>query len=173
MTFQIRDAREDELDDIGAILLASYQQYMPEVTGITDEVLVKAFEEYRIELADAKSRWDTTVQIVAERDGRLLGCVTYFPPASASDNHDLPHDWAGIRLLGVSPDGRGEGVGRALTVECIDRARAAGASVIGLHTTMLMDVARAMYQRMGFVRAPEYDFFPASDFTVEAYRLDL
>ena len=35
-----------------------------------------------------------------------------------------------------------------------------GAPVLGLHTTAPMKVARAMYERMGFERAPRYDFRP-------------
>lgn len=169
----IRDARTDEIDAISQILLDAYQQYMPEATGITDPGLIEAFEGYREEIADVKSRWDVTVQIVAEDDGVLVGSVTYFRPGGDGDNHELPRAWAGIRLLGVPPAFRGKGIGRALTDECIRRARADGAPVVGLHTTTLMDVARAMYQRMGFVRVPEYDFFPVPDFTVETYRLDL
>jgi hypothetical protein len=30
-----------------------------------------------------------------------------------------------------------------------------------------------MYERMGFVRAPELDFHPAPDTTVKGYRLDV
>jgi hypothetical protein len=37
----------------------------------------------------------------------------------------------------------------------------------------MMAVARAMYERMGFVRAPEFDFQPAPETVVMAYRLDL
>lgn len=84
-----------------------------------------------------------------------------------------PDGWASIRLLGVSPQARGLGIGRALMQECLRRARADGAVTMGLHTTKLMDVARAMYLRLGFARAPAYDFHPAPDFTVEAFRLDL
>ena len=57
--------------------------------------------------------------------------------------------------------------------ECIRRARAGGASVLSLHTTDLMRVAKAMYERMGFVRAPELDFRPAPGVTIEGFRLDL
>ena len=57
--------------------------------------------------------------------------------------------------------------------ECLLRARADGATTMGLHTTKLMDVARAMYLRLGFRRAPKYDFHPVPDFTVEAYELKL
>jgi ribosomal protein S18 acetylase RimI-like enzyme len=57
--------------------------------------------------------------------------------------------------------------------ECLRRARADGAKTMGLHTTTLMEVARAMYVRLGFTRAPKYDFHPAPDFTVEAFTLKL
>ena len=44
---------------------------------------------------------------------------------------------------------------------------------LGLHTTEKMSVARGMYERMGFVRVPEFDFHPAPQVVVMAYRLDL
>jgi ribosomal protein S18 acetylase RimI-like enzyme len=78
-----------------------------------------------------------------------------------------------FRLLAVHPDARGRGVGRRLTEECLGRARTRGSVAVGLHTTVLMDVARAMYERMGFVRAPEHDFYPEPRFQVMAYRLTL
>lgn len=57
--------------------------------------------------------------------------------------------------------------------ECIRRCRERGIKTIGLHTTDIMEVARAMYERMGFERVPEFDFHPASHIVVMAYRLDL
>jgi len=36
-----------------------------------------------------------------------------------------------------------------------------------------MQVAMRMYERMGFVRAPDLDFDPDPSITVKAYRLDL
>jgi hypothetical protein len=37
----------------------------------------------------------------------------------------------------------------------------------------MMQVAMRMYERMGFVRAPDLDFHPDPSITVKAYRLDL
>jgi ribosomal protein S18 acetylase RimI-like enzyme len=76
-------------------------------------------------------------------------------------------------LLAVHPNARGLGIGKALTEECLSRARELGATTMGLHTTAVMDVARAMYQRMGFTRFPENDFHITDDFTVMAYGLAL
>jgi hypothetical protein len=57
--------------------------------------------------------------------------------------------------------------------ECIRRARLLGAGCLNLHTTDLMQVAMRMYERMGFVRAPELDFHPDPKVTVKAFRFNL
>ena len=62
---------------------------------------------------------------------------------------------------------------RALVDECIRRARRAGATALGLHTSKSMATARELYVRMGFERAQEADFFPPGAEHVEGYRLAL
>jgi len=57
--------------------------------------------------------------------------------------------------------------------ECVRRARAMGATDLGLHTSASMRGAMRIYQRMGFVRAPEHDFRPDGAELVEGYRLPL
>ena len=170
----IRDARNDELDEVSALLVAAYAQYMPLPSATRTPEESAGWEGYRRNVADVWSRAPISSTIVAARDGDLLGSVNYYAPGQSDSPDDAwPDGWASIRLLGVSPQARGLGVGRALMVECLRRARADGATTMGLHTTMLMDVARAMYMRLGFKRAPKYDFHPAPDFTVEAYELKL
>jgi ribosomal protein S18 acetylase RimI-like enzyme len=46
-------------------------------------------------------------------------------------------------------------------------------SALGLHTSESMQVAMRLYERMGFVRAPEYDFSPGGGELVKAYCLSL
>jgi len=169
----IRDARGEELDAVSALLIDAYAQFMPPPRELTAEERA-GWDGYRRNIADVWSRVPVSSTIVAERDGKLLGSVNYYAPGQA-DTVDgaWPNGWASIRLLGVSPQARGLGIGRALMAECLRRARADGATTMGLHTTQLMDVARAMYLRLGFRRVPEHDFHPAPDFTVEAFQLDL
>jgi ribosomal protein S18 acetylase RimI-like enzyme len=77
-------------------------------------------------------------------------------------------------VLAVPPEARGTGVGRLLTQWCIDRARAAGAASMIIHTTDYMDVAQAMYQRMGFERDERLDFqIERPPVHVKGYRLAL
>jgi GNAT superfamily N-acetyltransferase len=82
-------------------------------------------------------------------------------------------DYPEVRLLAVVPAARGKGVGAALIDECARRARRAGATTLGLHTMDMMRAAVRMYERMGFVRAPDLDFTPAEGVLVKGYRLDL
>jgi len=159
---KLRDARVDELDIIAKLLVAAYQEYK-------EFMPADRWDWYRNDIIDVHSRMANSELIVAEVRNNIAGAVTLYPQGS---NNGWPAGWAGIRLLAVHPDYRGRGIGRALMEECIHRCRERGTKTIGLHTTELMKVARAMYERIGFERIPEFDFHPAPDTTVFAYRLD-
>ncbi len=110
---------------------------------------------------------------MAEKKGVILGAVLLYPPGTAfSTPEEGPLTCPEVRLLAVAPEARGQGIGTALMKECIRRAREGGAACLTLHTTDMMQVAMRMYERMGFIRAPELDFHPDPTVTVKAYRLE-
>lgn len=163
---RIRDARPEDRDAIRALTLQAYEQYAslmePEAWAGLSGAIRTGLE------AEGAER------IVAERAGRLLGCVALFPPAAdAYPGETGPASWPELRLLAVASEARGAGVGQALVEECARRARRMGASELGLHTSRSMAAAMRMYRRMGFVRAPGHDFRPPGGELVEAYRLPL
>jgi ribosomal protein S18 acetylase RimI-like enzyme len=162
----LREARPDELDAAGAMMVAAYAQYIPQDPPAE-------WRGYEDEIRNVRRRLAGATLIVADDAGSLAGAVTYYSDASKETNVAWPPSWAVFRLLAVHPDVRGRGIGRLLTEECIRRARVAGRVAVGLHTTHLMSVAREMYERMGFVRVPELDFYPTPTFSVMAYRLTL
>ena len=162
----IRPARPDELDEAARVMLAAYQQYEASFPS-------GRWDGYAADIMDVRGRLPHAELIVAEEAGRIVGAVTFYPDGSRSAVEGWPPGWAGVRLLAVHPDARGRGVGEALMRECMARARKRGATTLGLHTTRIMAVARRMYERMGFVRAPEYDFHPAPRIVVMAYKLKL
>ena len=166
---RIRDARPEDRDAIRALTLQAYEQYASLMAPDAWAGLSGA-----IQAGLAAEGAEGAERIVAEREGRLLGCVALFPPAAdAYPDETAPASWPVLRLLAVAPGARGSGVGQALVEECARRARRMGASALGLHTSRSMAAAIRMYQRMGFVRAPDHDFQPPGAELVEAYRLPL
>lgn len=169
---QVRVGGEADTEAARSVLEAAYAQY----AGSFPE---ESWAAYLADILDLEARADASELLVAQHDGRVVGCVSYYPPGSKASypsesfTDHWPDEWASFRLLAVDPAARGLGVGRRLTEWCIEQGTAAGAPAMGLHTTHVMEVARAMYERMGFERAPAYDFYPSDGIVVEAYRLVL
>lgn len=165
--FTIRDARADERAKIEELTLTAYAEYASVMTPSAWDGLAQAV---RTALAT-----DAQVErIVAEHNGELIGSVLLYPPQVDTYHGAIaPTSAPEVRLLAVAPAGRGQGVGRALMHECIKRTRQAGATELGLHTSDSMQAAMQLYERLGFVRAPAYDFQPSGAEVVKAYRLPL
>lgn len=164
----IRDARPEDRDAICDVTLAAYEEYAAQMPPLY-------WEAYRLNILATLDQVGPAEQIVAEREGTVIGTVLLYPPRSFSppgDEASLEMLWPEVRLLAVAPAGRGGGVGAALMNECVRRARRLGTSALSLHTTDMMRTAMRMYARMGFVRAPELDFQPLPDVTVKGYSLD-
>ena len=160
----IRDAEPHELDEVGRVILASYQEY-------AERMPPEAWAEYAQNMQNVASRLPESELIVAVQRGKIVGSATFYPLHRRADSV-WPSDWTGVRLVAVEPYSRGQGIGRMLVAECVRRSREQGAAAVGLHTTPLMTVAAAMYERMGFVRVPEFDHSDP-DMTVMAYTLAL
>ena len=55
------------------------------------------------------------------------------------------------------------GVGELLVRHCLDLAAASGSTAIVISTAVWMDATHRLYQRLGFVPAPERDWSPRAD----------
>ncbi|HEX8395777.1 MAG TPA: GNAT family N-acetyltransferase [Longimicrobium sp.] len=164
---RLRDATPQDRPAVHRCTLAAYEQYA--------QTMGEGWQSLRGALLAALAGDDPAVQrIVAERDGEVLGSVMLYPPAvSAYGDLSGAVQWPELRLLAVADAARGLGVGRALVQECIRRARAGGATHLGLHTNEAMTVAVGLYERMGFVRDPEHDFVAPTGERIAAYLLSL
>lgn len=87
--------------------------------------------------------------VVAELAETIIGAVVYVAPGRPKPPFFDP-GWSIIRMLVVDPGHRRLGVARALTHECLARARRDRAPAIALHTSPIMTVALSIYARMGF-----------------------
>lgn len=165
----MRDARDGEGESLLALTLAAYEEYAAVMPP-------GEWERYREGIVGTLSDVGPAAQVVAETEGAMVGTALLYPAGTrltAPDGREVFFEWPEARLLAVEPAMRGRGVGRAIIEECIRRARAAGCEAITLHTTDFMRQAMAMYERMGFARAPELDFRPSPEVLVKGYRLPL
>jgi GNAT superfamily N-acetyltransferase len=164
---KIRDARGKDRDAVRKVTLSAFQQYA--------SVMPPArWEAYRENILSTLADVAPAQLIVAEKEGTIAGSILLYPPGTAFSTPDEgPLTCPEVRLLAVAAEARGQGIGTALMQECIRRSRRLGAGCLNLHTTDMMEVAMRMYERMGFVRAPELDFHPDPGVTVKAYRLAL
>jgi len=162
---RIRDAVEQDRGTVREVTLLAFQEYAP--------LIPSHWEGYCQAILSTLADVKPAEQIVADWSGAVVGTALLYPAGAVLDRFSSPLEFPEIRLLAVSPTARGRGVGAALLRECVRRARGSGAPAVTLHTSDFMRVGKGMYERMGFVRAPELDFHPAADLTIMGYRLAL
>lgn len=156
---EIRLARADEHDAVGRITLDAY---------VADGFLT-ADDPYATHLLAAADRAANAELWVADRDGHLVGTVTYCPPGSAY--REISRAGQGeFRMLAVPPAARGQGVAKALVAHCFERSRTLGFGDLVLCSMDRMTSAHALYATFGFTRAPELDFTPEPDVQLLAFR---
>jgi len=152
----IRPARNSELDEIAGLFAPALAPYRG---GVQDWIL----DAYLAELVDVRPRFEEAEVLVAEHDGRIVGTIAFYPDVRLEGWSNLPAGWAGFRALAVAARRR-TGIGQALVRRCIQRTREIGAETLGIHTISLLTDAVRLYQRLGFVRCPEFDLRAADVF---------
>lgn len=164
MTILVRDARASEYAVAGDLVAEAYEEFI-------------VHPEYldRVRDVPARAAMPGNEVLVAVADGELVGTATFvragseildaLPPGVASE--DARH--GGMRMMAVADSARNRGVGRALVAECMARSRLAGYDELAFVTANVMTTARAMYEGMGFTRAPERDKRIEPDMVHPAY----
>jgi len=160
----VRDARPDELAEVGEIRVAAYRA----------DGFVSPDSGYAPILRDLGRNGDGTVlvAVAGPDDSRILGTVMLQPWPDAGQVVAGP-DEAEIRALAVVPEARGRGAGDALLRAVIERAAQQGVRHLVLLTQPEMAVAQRLYQRAGFRRLPDRDWSPVPGVTLLAYGLTL
>jgi predicted N-acetyltransferase YhbS len=163
LSVEIREVKQEEYQAAGAVTARAFSEFAPP----GDE----SWKEYLRVIADIGSRIDRTVVLVALDEGRVVGSVTIELEATVGDEYEeLPPYVACLRMLGVEPSVRQQGIGRALVEAVMDRCRKAGKTELILQTSPPQRAAAALYRSLGFERDPNRDE-PAEEHI--AYRLAL
>jgi ribosomal protein S18 acetylase RimI-like enzyme len=160
---EIRDAKPDELAEIGSIRVAAYRA----------DGFLSPQSEYEPTLRGLGGDGASHVLVAAAEDGKLVGTVTLQTWPDAAGQLVTGPGEAEIRALAVLPDARGTGLGRALLAAVMDRAEQVQARHLLLFTQPDMVVAHRLYEQAGFARLPERDWSPQPGVGLLAYGLIL
>jgi ribosomal protein S18 acetylase RimI-like enzyme len=143
---EIRRARPEEFERVGRLTVEAYR--LLEVDHL--------WGGYEAEILETATRAKDAEILVAVTAGRVVGAVTFVPSSDSVWSEWTEPGEGQFRLLAVDAGARSQGVGEALVRACLERAAAEGQTLC-IHTTRWMPVARRMYERLGFVRAPGRD----------------
>jgi GNAT superfamily N-acetyltransferase len=135
--FLIRPARLDEAETIVALLQRAFGQYRGKLRPESG-ALQETPETIRAVMR-------TGTILLAERGGRILGCVSV----------RRKDDCAYAGRLAVEPMERGIGVGRALLAEAEALARRMGRDRLRVDVRLKLRDNRAFFRALGFVEGAE------------------
>ncbi|WP_276355097.1 GNAT family N-acetyltransferase [Cohnella caldifontis] len=161
----VREARDSDREAVRDVLLSAYGQY--------EAVLpAERWRQYKDDIVASVTKEGPKVRLVAEWDGRVAGTALLFDSSLSAYGTDIGIDSPIIRLLAVKPEARGRGIATALLREGARLAAAWGAETLHLHTSDMMASAVRLYERLGFERAYDKEFYNG-EHLVKSYRLHL
>jgi ribosomal protein S18 acetylase RimI-like enzyme len=134
----------DDAEQLQELGIAAYSQFQEVLTPDNWSILngsLQNREKFTDILKIAKC-------FVCTDKDRIIG-VAYLVP-SGHPTELFKADWSYIRMVGVDPKYRGQGISKKLTQLCIDHARQNNEKTIALHTSEFMDAARHIYESLGF-----------------------
>ena len=156
-SYSIRNAHPNEFKAIGQLMVEVYSQLegfpKPEAHPVYYEMLAK--------VGELTQKEGTELLVAVSSEGEIAGAVVYFNDIrhyGADDIAAHEKEAAGFRLLAVGPSTRGAGLGKRLTIECINKAKEANHKQVIIHSTNAMKLAWGMYERLGFRRSEDLDF---------------
>lgn len=153
----VRKARPSEFEEIGKLMVATYSQ----LEGFPKPSEQPNYYKKLAAVGEFADKPSGALLTAVSPAGTIEGGVVYFGDMhyyGSGGTATQERNTSGFRLLAVSPSARGKGIGKLLTEACINRAREDGNRQIIIHTTMAMQTAWKMYERMGFKRSKDLDF---------------
>jgi predicted N-acetyltransferase YhbS len=160
----VRPAAPSDLDEMAVLIGNAFSEFR----HLVPEDLFERF--IQDSMAIDLSLQDRTV-FVAERNGRIVGTVTFYSDASRT-GLALPPEWASFRTLAVHPAARRQGIANRLVSRCVTLA-SGSSPTLAIHTAAFMTSARRLYTCFGFQRSPTHDHLASDLFGTDASEGDV
>ncbi len=155
--FKIRQAKESEFKEVGELMVKVYSQ----LEGFPKQSEQPDYYKKLADIGELTKKPETELLAAVSTTGKIAGAVVYFNDMKYYGSGGTAageKNAAGFRFLAVDPSHRGEGMGKGLTIECLEKARRNKRSQVIIHSTKFMQVAWKMYEDMGFRRSADLDF---------------
>jgi ribosomal protein S18 acetylase RimI-like enzyme len=154
----IRSAYVEEFRTIGELMVNVYSQ----LDGFPKEMDQPLYYKMLANVGELTHKPETELLVAVTSENKIAGAVVYFGDIKYYGSGGMAtqeKDTAGFRLLAVDPQTRGQGIGKLLTMACIDKAKQnVNLRQMIIHTTKAMQTAWKMYESIGFNRSEDLDF---------------
>ncbi|HEV7330182.1 MAG TPA: GNAT family N-acetyltransferase [Flavisolibacter sp.] len=175
LEYKIRSADPSEYQEIGNLLVHVYSS----LPGFPKENEEPDYYTILRNVGEFKTKPQTEILIAVAEDYRILGSVVFFGNMhyyGSGGTATKEKDAAGFRLLAVHTSARGLGIGKQLTLACIDLARRNNNRQLIIHTTTVMQTAWRMYVKLGFKRSEDLDYMqgeiPGYGFRLQLFQVE-
>ncbi|MDR5589904.1 GNAT family N-acetyltransferase [Christiangramia sp. SM2212] len=153
----IRTAKPSEFKNIGKLMVKVYSN----LAGFPSESEQPEYYKLLLNIGDLTKLERTELLVAISEKNEVMGAVVYFSDMGvygSGGSATQEKNSSGFRLLAVDPKFRSKGVGRKLSLACIEKAKKDGNSQLIIHSTEFMKIAWRMYENIGFQRAEDLDF---------------
>lgn len=167
----IRNAKLDEFEKIGKLMVEVYSQ----LKKFPNETQQPQYYKMLRQIGEITKKPNTELLVAVSAKEEIVGTVVYFGDMRYYGSGGIAtqeKNTSGFRLLAVSSSVRGLGIGKLLSKECIQKAREVGHTQMIIHTTKAMQIAWAMYEKLGFRRSEDLDF-NQGELPVFGFRMEL
>jgi GNAT superfamily N-acetyltransferase len=155
--YTVRNAKPVEFEEIGKLMVRVYSQ----MEGFPNESEQPDYYKMLANVGDSTNNRETELLVAVFSDDKIAGAVVYFSDMkyySSGGTATKEQNSSGFRLLAVDPLSRRQGIGKLLVDECIVKAKGKKHFQVIIHTTMAMQTAWKMYEKLGFKRSEDLDF---------------
>ncbi|WP_210462002.1 GNAT family N-acetyltransferase [Rufibacter roseolus] len=170
-SYTIRNADPNEFEALGQLMVQVYSQ----LEGFPKPDEQPAYYQMFSNIGEFTQNPGVEILVAVSQKGTINGGVVFFRDLQyygSGGTATQEKNAAGFRLLAVSPESQGLGIGKALTLACIQRAKDHQLSQVIIHSTKAMQTAWQMYERLGFRRSEDLDFMQG-ELPVYGFRLHL
>jgi ribosomal protein S18 acetylase RimI-like enzyme len=155
--FKIRNARPEEFAQVGRLMVEVYSR----LEGFPKPEDQPAYYSMLLNVEEITKKPEAELLVATDGNDRIVAAVVYFGDmkyygSGGTATREL--NASGFRLLAVSDEARGLGLGKLLTLECIRKSKDRKHQAVIIHTTMAMQRAWKMYEKIGFKRQADLDF---------------